>query len=306
MIDLTFSFEEEHIKLGEKKFVYTTKKGKLYSKNKNKLNDIFERIMGYKLERYNFNQLNNIEKEIVSIFVDEPYWLRHTEDFEKTDLYEISLGMNDSHFKQIHLYFTDMFFEIQDLYDKKDHWILFRDLCYRSSKWYSLNQEDYSFFCWDEISPIESEIISFQKIEDVLEILSEEFEIMLPTKEQYQKMIKKEKKNISFLIDKIDSLTYFKNDRIYYEKPKSDTKKTKQTYIIKDDNNPQWYKIGKSIDPFKREKTLQSEKPSIKIVKIFKEDHEKQLHEQYKKNRGRGEWFKLSNLQLKYICTHYD
>mgnify|MGYP006436649675 FL=1 len=75
-------------------------------------------------------------------------------------------------------------------------------------------------------------------------------------------------------------------------------------YIIKDFNT-NIYKIGKSIDPKKREKTLQSEKPTLKIIKIFKEDHEYELHKKYKRERIRGEWFKLSNLQIKYICEKY-
>lgn len=75
-------------------------------------------------------------------------------------------------------------------------------------------------------------------------------------------------------------------------------------YIIKDFNT-NLYKIGKSIDPIRREKTLQSEKPTLKIIKIFKKDHEYELHQKYNRERIRGEWFKLSNLQIKYICKKY-
>jgi hypothetical protein len=80
--------------------------------------------------------------------------------------------------------------------------------------------------------------------------------------------------------------------------------KTIKTYIIKDDLN-NTYKIGRSIDPLKREKTLQSEKPNLKLIKIFENNIEKELHDLYKHCRLRGEWFNLNKVQLEYICTNY-
>jgi hypothetical protein len=82
------------------------------------------------------------------------------------------------------------------------------------------------------------------------------------------------------------------------------TKTPKLTYIMKDEVN-NLYKIGKSINPKHREKTLQSEKPSIKMIKIFDKDIEKELHSKYKKYRKRGEWFDLTHIQVQYICKHY-
>jgi len=82
----------------------------------------------------------------------------------------------------------------------------------------------------------------------------------------------------------------------YYSKTK--------TYIMKDSHN-NLYKIGKSINPRVRERTLQSEKPSIKIVKVFDKDIERKLHKDYSKHRVRGEWFELNKIQVKYICTKY-
>ena len=80
--------------------------------------------------------------------------------------------------------------------------------------------------------------------------------------------------------------------------------KTIKTYIIKDDLN-NTYKIGRSINPLKREKTLQSEKPNLKLIKIFENNIEKELHDLYKHCRLRGEWFNLNKVQLEYICTNY-
>tara|TARA_R110000868_G_scaffold35104_1_gene126013 strand:- start:68 stop:640 length:573 start_codon:yes stop_codon:yes gene_type:complete len=77
-----------------------------------------------------------------------------------------------------------------------------------------------------------------------------------------------------------------------------------KTYIMKDSNTG-YYKIGRSIKPKHREKTLQSEKPSINMVKIFDRDIEYYLHKKYRRERLRGEWFRLTKLQVHYICTHY-
>lgn len=75
-------------------------------------------------------------------------------------------------------------------------------------------------------------------------------------------------------------------------------------YILKD-KSLGYYKIGKSCNPLQREKTLQAEKPSVKLVKVFKDDCENELHNKYKKQRVRGEWFDLNKVQVKYICKHY-
>ncbi|CAB5224197.1 Meiotically up-regulated gene 113 [uncultured Caudovirales phage] len=117
-------------------------------------------------------------------------------------------------------------------------------------------------------------------------------------------------KQVSELKTEIDNLKEFidllKEEINEYTKDKVFKKEIidKKTYIIKDCNTG-LYKIGISNQPLKREKTLQSEKPNIKIIKIFDKNIEKELHIKYKDFRLRGEWFILNNIQIKYICTHY-
>ena len=77
-----------------------------------------------------------------------------------------------------------------------------------------------------------------------------------------------------------------------------------KSYILKDKSNGT-YKIGRSKNPLQREKTLQSEKPDLELIKVFKKNHEKELHKKYSEQCVRGEWFKLTPIQVKYICTHY-
>lgn len=73
-----------------------------------------------------------------------------------------------------------------------------------------------------------------------------------------------------------------------------------QTYLMFDANSGH-YKIGRSIDPKFRERTLQSEKPSISLVGKTKVDIEKRLHDKYSVYHVRGEWYNLSQHQVKDI-----
>lgn len=96
-------------------------------------------------------------------------------------------------------------------------------------------------------------------------------------------------------------------DDYFEEKEEKPIKRNtdKKTYIIKNKRNG-LYKIGVSKNPYKRERTLQSEEPEVEIVKVFDYNIEKTLHKVYRDFRVRGEWFNLNKIQLKYICTKYD
>ncbi len=73
-----------------------------------------------------------------------------------------------------------------------------------------------------------------------------------------------------------------------------------KTYLMLDEVNG-FIKIGKSKKPIYRERTLQSEKPTIKLIHIIYEDIESELHEKYKEYRYRGEWFKLPESKVDEI-----
>lgn len=74
------------------------------------------------------------------------------------------------------------------------------------------------------------------------------------------------------------------------------------------DNKTLYYKIGISNLPEWREKTLQSEKPSIKLIAAKKfvnrriaANFEKALHDSYSHKRKRGEWFQLDQEDIDEI-----
>lgn len=80
---------------------------------------------------------------------------------------------------------------------------------------------------------------------------------------------------------------------------------TQKTYIMID-HNTGFYKIGKSSNPAIREKTLQSEKPTIDIVLICEKNIESDLHSIYESKRIRGEWFNLNADDILDIIEQYN
>ena len=77
-----------------------------------------------------------------------------------------------------------------------------------------------------------------------------------------------------------------------------------KTYLIYDDIT-QKFKIGKSYNPYKREKTLCSDRCSIYLVAYCDYDIESVLHSMYSEYRVRGEWFSLSTNQVHYIIDYF-
>ena len=78
-------------------------------------------------------------------------------------------------------------------------------------------------------------------------------------------------------------------------------------YLMKDSSNG-YYKIGISNTPEYRERTLQSEKPTIEMLACKKfptrkiaESIESALHTTYSQQRLRGEWFKLDDVDVAAI-----
>ena len=74
------------------------------------------------------------------------------------------------------------------------------------------------------------------------------------------------------------------------------------------DKNTGYYKIGRSKNPEARERTLQSEKPTIEMIfsAESKISDEKVLHELFKNKRIRGEWFDLSGSDINKIKEYFE
>lgn len=74
------------------------------------------------------------------------------------------------------------------------------------------------------------------------------------------------------------------------------------------DNHTGYYKIGKSKNPKYREKTLQSEKPSIHMMFYYEgcSEDEKALHKMFAEKRIRGEWFDLNGSDVQKIKEYFN
>ncbi len=76
-------------------------------------------------------------------------------------------------------------------------------------------------------------------------------------------------------------------------------------YIMQDMRNGT-FKIGRSITPGKRERTLQSEVPEIVLRFSIPADeiHEKHLHDHFDNKNLRGEWFALEPSELIWVISY--
>lgn len=86
---------------------------------------------------------------------------------------------------------------------------------------------------------------------------------------------------------------------------KSNKSATKIYLMI--DKNTGYYKIGRSVNPKYRERTLQSEKPTIEMLFNYDgiNDDEMTLHNMFSQKRIRGEWFDLSGTDITKIENYF-
>jgi hypothetical protein len=89
-------------------------------------------------------------------------------------------------------------------------------------------------------------------------------------------------------------------------KEKSSNVKPTNVYVMIDKNTG-LYKIGRSNNPTRREKTLQSEKPTIELLFHNSGFHfdETALHRKFADKRVRGEWFKLDADDLSEVKSYF-
>lgn len=89
---------------------------------------------------------------------------------------------------------------------------------------------------------------------------------------------------------------------------KDNSQVSKQGFVyLMLDNNTGYYKIGFSKNPKYRERTLQSEKPTIVLINKFKGSakQEKALHQLFRHKRIRGEWFSLNQSDIALIEQYF-
>lgn len=80
--------------------------------------------------------------------------------------------------------------------------------------------------------------------------------------------------------------------------------KGSHTYLMIDEYST-FIKIGKSISPSERERTLGAQIPKIKLLFSIDKDIERELHATFQNKRVRGEWFRLSMDEVLDIANKY-
>lgn len=93
-----------------------------------------------------------------------------------------------------------------------------------------------------------------------------------------------------------------KNLKTAIQKNQSARNDIHYVYIMFNKHN-KYHKIGRSIKPEYRERTLQGQEPDIELVEkwIASAEVERTLHRKYKEKRMRGEWFDLTENDVEEI-----
>ncbi len=123
------------------------------------------------------------------------------------------------------------------------------------------------------------------------------------TDQQISKALKINQASLPTLINKLKKQSYIElvnlndNKRYFKYVPVPNDSEQKDIegyiYILEDTSLPGYFKIGFSKQPGHREKTLQAQKPTIRLIKKFigSMEQEKATHRYLSKFRVRGEWF---------------
>jgi len=273
---------------------YQTKEGEAYGQSikdfKDAYNKLFEDSFGHITEKIVYD--NGNEEEVKGIIRDEfseklfdweDEYFDDREEFytrKSWNIAEDGTSYYYDDYEGYRAYFLDMVHDAQDFKDKR-----FWTKIYLGVQYYLYEMDEF--------------------VEDLF--LDNYIRNLIYTKARKEKI--KNKEYTIWLEQENVRLKQINYDKMFPRKTKNQKKQF--CYILKDENikyedGSSAYKIGKSSSPKNREKTLQAEKPTLKLIKQFKKDFEKELHHKYKEQNVRGEWFKLYPSQIKYICTHYE
>lgn len=189
----------------------------------------------------------------------------------------------------------DFIYDLLDSLVNKDILLNYKNTIYNSTLELSNENEKLVFNI-----PLENYSINLTK-EDIL-IISNNInpKYTLKTISYLDKFIEKRDYsyiNLKYLILS-NVLELLLNDKNNY------SSNNQKTYLMKDSNTG-YTKIGKAVNPRFREKTLQSEKPTISLYAVCDNLIELELHNKYSDKRVRGEWFNLEGSDVKEILDNY-
>lgn len=126
------------------------------------------------------------------------------------------------------------------------------------------------------------------------------------TKNGYIKSIKSGKRVLYSETDMNKYLEYGRLQKQIDDAKQSQLKKEPPLTYIMFDEATGLYKIGKSVNPHYREGTLQSEKPTVKLLFTSSLNVENTIHKEYTTHRVRGEWFRLSDDEINHLVQRFN
>tara|TARA_R100001443_G_scaffold30830_2_gene44735 strand:+ start:3114 stop:3941 length:828 start_codon:yes stop_codon:yes gene_type:complete len=203
--------------------------------------------------------------------------------------------------------------KLQEIEDKKKKWLdknrpKIKSIYPKKGKTYEIinikktkvYQEQYSYWRYRDIEVNDNDKLYFK-------ITNTRFEMALLDKDNCPKVkgdvldinLKKIDEDENLCINNLRDIIDTNSPSLFRDRPTN-------VYVMIDKNTG-YYKIGRSIHPKFRERTLQSEKPTIEMLfhhnAMIKD--EKELHELFKNKRVRGEWFDLNGTDLNKIKEYF-
>jgi Meiotically up-regulated gene 113 len=94
-----------------------------------------------------------------------------------------------------------------------------------------------------------------------------------------------------------------KQEIVKLDKTKQQKEENENFVYLMHNKSNGYYKIGRSIKPEHREKTLQAQEPDVILIEkwMAPAEIERLLHQKYKQKRKRGEWFELIENDIEEI-----
>lgn len=287
------------------KLPYQTEEGEAYGQSikdfKDAYNKLFEYHFGYITTKIVYEDGDEVEvKEIIREEFNERIFDWGDEYFDDRDefytrkswvVYKDGMSYHYGDYNEGHrAYYLDM---VRDAVD-------FKDKRFWTNEYLSIR------FHLDTMDEFVEDLFSDNYIKNLIYTRARKEKV---ENKEYTFWLEKENERLENM--KVFSLCQSSNIKKDIQAKKRRSIKEKVCYLIKDHNikypdGSSAYKIGKSSNPLNREKTLQGEKPTLELIKQFKENWESELHDKYESQNIRGEWYRLYPIQVKYICKHYD
>lgn len=160
-------------------------------------------------------------------------------------------------------------------------------------KYYKIREDLMSEICNEFI--IQGHLSCLKILQDAVEpLIKEETNGGDVSKRDYQSLLH------DTLVTMMDTLEGYKSKSSEIEK-----ERVRYTYLMTDSNTG-YTKIGRSINPKKRERTLQSEKPTITLLAVTEGDIEHKLQQFFTDSHIRGEWYDLTEKEIDFIIDSYS